>query len=174
MGLTLGQKAARVKLLILDVDGVLTGGEIIHGSGGMELKHFCTRDGMAIAQAHRAGLAVAFITGRASEAVMARAAELGVKDLFQGCADKLEAYRSLLKKYNLSDDQVTFVGDDLVDLPVMSRVGLKVAVANASGELKAVADYVTIASGGRGAVREIVDFLLGWKEREEPATVERE
>ena len=163
-----------MELLILDVDGVLTGGEIIHGSGGMELKHFSTRDGLAIVQAHRAGLVVAFITGRSSEAVMARAAELGVKDLFQGHTDKLEAYQSLLRKYHLDDDQVAFVGDDLVDLPVMRKVGLKMAVANASGELKAVADYVTIASGGQGAVREIVDFLLGWKEREEPATVERE
>jgi 3-deoxy-D-manno-octulosonate 8-phosphate phosphatase (KDO 8-P phosphatase) len=168
----LGHKAAQIQLLILDVDGTLTRGEIILGVEGMELKHFDTRDGLGIAMARRAGLKVAIITGRVSEAVMTRAGELGVKDLFQGNRNKLEAYESLLKKYHLTDQQVAFVGDDLLDLPVMKRVGLKVAVANASGELKAVADYVTLASGGRGAVREVIDLLLGWRETNKSALLE--
>jgi len=146
------------------VDGTLTRGEIILGDEGMELKHFDTRDGLGIAMASQAGIKVAIITGRVSGAVMTRAGELGVKDLFQGSIDKLKVYKSLLKRHNLTDQQVAFVGDDLLDLPVMKRVGLKVAVANASWELKALADYVTLASGGRGAVREVIDLLLGWRE----------
>lgn len=163
-----------MQLLILDVDGVLTGGEIILGSEGMELKHFHTRDGLGIAMAHRAGLKVAFITGRVSQAVVTRAGELGIQDLFQGNFDKIEAYESLLKKHQLSDEQVAFVGDDLVDLPVLQRVGLKIAVANASGELKVLADYVTLAGGGRGAVREVVDLLLGWREDTTSIPLERD
>lgn len=142
------------------------------GDEEMELKHFDTRDGLGIVMACRAGLKVAIITGRVSEAVMTRAGELGVKDLFQGSMNKLEAYERLLKRHHLTDQQVAFVGDDLLDLPVMKRVGLKVAVANASGELKALADYVTLASGGRGAVREVIDFLLGWKETDKSALLE--
>ena len=168
----MGQKALRIQLLILDVDGVLTGGEIILGSQGIELKAFNTRDGMAIAMARQAGLRVAIITGRVSEAVAVRASELGVKDLFQGRMDKMEAYESLLKRYQLTDQQVAFVGDDLLDLPIMKRAGLKVAVANASGELKAMADYVTLASGGQGAVREVVELLLGWKDRGKSVPIE--
>jgi 3-deoxy-D-manno-octulosonate 8-phosphate phosphatase (KDO 8-P phosphatase) len=154
------------------VDGTLTKGEIILGDEGMELKHFDTRDGLGIARACRAGLKVAIITGRVSQAVMTRAGELGVKDLFQGSMNKLEAYESLLKRHNLTDNQVAFVGDDLLDLPVMKRVGLKVAVANASGELKVLADYVTLASGGRGAVREVIDLLLGWRETDKSGLLE--
>lgn len=151
---------------------MLTTGEIILGSGGMELKAFNTRDGMAIAMAHQAGLRVAIVTGRTSEAVVTRAGELGIKDLFQGRKDKTEAYEGLLKRYRLTDQQVAFVGDDLMDLPIMKRVGLKVAVANAGEELKAMADYVTLASGGQGAVREVVELLLGWRKRGESAPIE--
>jgi 3-deoxy-D-manno-octulosonate 8-phosphate phosphatase (KDO 8-P phosphatase) len=160
-----------VQLLILDVDGVLTGGEIILGSEGMELKAFNTMDGMAMTMAHEAGLKVAIITGRVSEAVTARASELGIKDLFQGSMDKMEAYENLLKRHQLTDLQVAYVGDDLLDLPLLKRAGFKVAVANASGELKAMADYVTLASGGNGAVREVVEFLLGWKEEKESSSL---
>lgn len=160
-----------MQLLILDVDGVLTGGEIILGSEGMELKAFNTMDGMAMTMAHEAGLKVAIITGRVSEAVTARASELGIKDLFQGSMDKMEAYENLLKRHQLTDLQVAYVGDDLLDLPLLKRAGFKVAVANASGELKAMADYVTLASGGNGAVREVVEFLLGWKEEKESSSL---
>jgi 3-deoxy-D-manno-octulosonate 8-phosphate phosphatase (KDO 8-P phosphatase) len=171
---TLGQKAAGVQLLILDVDGVLTGGAIILGSEGMELKAFSTLDGTAVAMAHKVGLKVAIITGRVSEAVTARASELGIKDLFQGSMDKMETYESLLKRHQLTDQQVAYMGDDLLDLPLMKRAGLKVAVANACGELKAMADYVTLASGGDGAVREVVELLLGWREGKETWFIEED
>ena len=163
----LGQKASRVRLLLLDVDGVLTGGEIILGSGGMELKHFHTLDGLGIAMARQAGLIVAIITARESEAVAARAADLGIEDYIQGSLDKQQAYERLLQKYDLRDEQVAYVGDDLIDLPAFQRAGLKVAVANARSPLKSMADYVTIASGGQGAVREVVELLLGWRSEEE-------
>jgi 3-deoxy-D-manno-octulosonate 8-phosphate phosphatase (KDO 8-P phosphatase) len=156
-----------VQLLILDVDGVLTDGQIIMGSGKMELKHFHTLDGFGIVMAQRAGLKVAIITARVSEAVEMRAGDLGIKDYFQGRLNKEEAYQHLLQKYHLQDEQVAYVGDDLLDLPVFTRAGLKVAVANARSDLKAQADYVTIASGGWGAVREVVDLLLGWRDGEE-------
>ncbi len=156
-----------MQLLILDVDGVLTGGGIILGSRGMELKVFNTRDGQGIAMARQAGLNVAMITARVSEAVETRAGDLGISDYLQGRKDKLQAYEHLLEKYQLMDEQVAYVADDVLDVPVMKRVGLKVAVANASGELKALADYVTLAEGGQGAVREVVDLLLGWKKEGE-------
>jgi 3-deoxy-D-manno-octulosonate 8-phosphate phosphatase (KDO 8-P phosphatase) len=154
-----------VKLLILDVDGVLTDGKVVLGTGGMELKQFHTLDGFGIARAQDGGLIVALITARVSEAVETRALELGIKDFLQGRRDKREAYGHLLEKYGLGDDQVAYVGDDLFDLPVLERAGLKVAVANASTAVKRVADYVTIADGGRGAVREVVDLLLGWRDQ---------
>jgi len=133
------------------------------GSGGMELKHFHTLDGLGIALAQRAGLRVAIITARNSEAVAMRAADLKIEDLVQGCLDKRKAYDDLLHKYDLLDEQVAYVGDDLIDLPVFRRAGLKVAVANARSPLKLMADYVTSAAGGRGAVRETVELLLGWR-----------
>jgi 3-deoxy-D-manno-octulosonate 8-phosphate phosphatase (KDO 8-P phosphatase) len=133
------------------------------GSGGMELKHFHTLDGLGIPLAQRAGLRVAVITARESEAVAMRAADLKIEDLIQGCLDKQKAYEDLLEKYDLRDEQVAYVGDDLIDLPAFGRAGLKVAVANARSQLKLMADYVTIAHGGRGAVRETVELLLGWR-----------
>jgi 3-deoxy-D-manno-octulosonate 8-phosphate phosphatase (KDO 8-P phosphatase) len=152
-----------VRLLILDVDGVLTEGQIVLGPAGMELKHFDTRDGLGIILGQKAGIKVAFITGRASSAVENRAKDLGVRDCLQGRLDKLVAYQELLDKHGLADEQVAFVGDDLLDLPALKRAGLKVAVPNASWEVKAAADYVTIAAGGHGAVREVVEMLLGWR-----------
>jgi 3-deoxy-D-manno-octulosonate 8-phosphate phosphatase (KDO 8-P phosphatase) len=133
----------------------------------MELKHFHTLDGLGIAMAQRAGLRVAIITYRDSEAVALRAADLGVEDFMQGCRDKQKAYDDLLRKYGLRDEEVAYAGDDLVDLPAFQRAGLKVAVANARSELKQLADYVTIAAGGRGAVREAVELLLGWRPKGE-------
>jgi len=137
------------------------------GSGGMELKHYHTLDGLGIAVALKAGLKVAIITARESEAVAMRAADLKIEDFIQGCVDKQKAYDDLLQKYGLRDEQVAYVGDDLIDLPAFRRAGLKVAVANARSSLKLLADYVTIAAGGRGAVRETVELLLGWKPKGE-------
>jgi 3-deoxy-D-manno-octulosonate 8-phosphate phosphatase (KDO 8-P phosphatase) len=123
--------------------------------------------------ARQSGLEVAIITGRVSEAVEARASDLGIKDFLQGRMDKADAYQHLLEKHGLTDKQVAFVGDDLLDMPAMRRAGLKVAVANASLELKEVADYVTLASGGSGAVREVVDLLMGWQEKGEASDQEQ-
>jgi len=142
------------------------------GSGGMELKHYHTLDGLGIAVAHRAGLRTAIITARESEAVALRAADLRVGDLVQGCLEKEQAYDDLLEKYGLRDEQVAYVGDDLVDLPAFRRAGLKVAVANARSELKLAADYVTAAAGGGGAVREVVELLLGWRPQGEAGSGE--
>jgi len=133
------------------------------GSGGTELKHFHTLDGLGIAEARKAGLRVAIITARESQAVAMRAADLKIEDCIQGCLNKQQAYEDLLKKYDLRDEQVAYVGDDLIDLPAFRRAGLKVAVANARSSLKMMADYVTIVHGGRGAVREVVELLLGWR-----------
>ncbi len=136
------------------------------GSGGMELKHYHTLDGLGIAMARKAGLRVAIITARDSEAVAMRAADLGIEDLVQGCLDKSKALDDLLQKYGLRDEQVAYLGDDLIDLPAFRRAGLKVAVANARSQLKLVADYVTVAAGGRGAARETVELVLGWRPEE--------
>jgi 3-deoxy-D-manno-octulosonate 8-phosphate phosphatase (KDO 8-P phosphatase) len=139
----------------------------------MELKSFDTRDGLGIVMARQFGLEVAIITARVSEAVEARASDLGIKDFLQGRMDKTDAYEHLLGKHGVTDEQVAFVGDDLLDMPAMMRAGLKVAVANASQELKEVADYVTLASGGNGAVREVVDLLMGWQQEREASEEEQ-
>jgi len=144
------------------------------GSAGMELKHFNTRDGLGIILGQEAGIKVAFITGRTSPAVEMRAKDLRVGDCLQGRSDKLVAYQELLDKYGLTDEQVAFVGDDLLDLPALKRAGLKVAVSNASPEVKTAVDYVTIAAGGHGAVREVVEMLLGWRSTGSVEDIEKE
>lgn len=144
----------------MDVDGVLTSGQIIYGAGGLELLAFDVKDGFAIVTAHRRGLLTALVTGRASEAVARRAKELGITEVRQGCVDKLKAYEEVLAQYGLSDEAVAYIGDDLPDLPLLERAGLKVAVANAPEEVKGKADYVTVKEGGRGAVREVIELIL--------------
>lgn len=151
---------------MLDVDGVLTDGRIILGSGGMEFKFFDSQDGMGITLAQQAGLKIAIITGRESEAVSRRAVELKIDDIFQNCPDKLPPYLQLLNKYGLTDEEATCVADDLIDLPILRRAGFKVAVGNAVEEVKEMADYVTEAKGGRGAVREVVDLILEAQEKQ--------
>lgn len=159
-------KIERIRLIVLDVDGVLTDGRIVLGTGGMELKSFDTQDGMGTVMARQAGLKVAIITGRESEAVTRRAAELGIDETFQKCVDKLPPYLQLLEKYDLTDEKVACIADDLLDLSILKRAGFKVAVHNARREVKAIADYVTEAKGGRGAVREVVDMILEAQRKE--------
>lgn len=153
-------RARRVKLLILDVDGVLTDGRIILDNSGNEYKAFHVRDGHGIKMLIKAGIRVAIITGRSSKVVDIRARELGIKDVFQKCTDKTAAYASLLDSYGLHDDQVAFVGDDIVDGPVMVRVGLPVVVADADPEIRRFGLLKTKKAGGRGAVREVTDLIL--------------
>ena len=149
-----------VKLIIVDVDGVLTDGSLIVGDSGEEFKVFHVRDGLGITLAISAGIGVAFVSGRYSRAVATRAKDLRVEEVYQGVANKLSAYDSLLKKYSLDDKEVCYIGDDLSDIPPLKRAGASYAVADAAEEVKKVAKRVTKNPGGKGAVREVIDSLL--------------
>ncbi|MGZ8433848.1 MAG: KdsC family phosphatase [Candidatus Binatia bacterium] len=157
---SLRRKAANIRLLLLDVDGVLTDGRIIIDDRGVETKHFHVRDGQGISLLKRSGIEVGFITGRSSRVVRHRAIDLRVTLLFQGVQDKLRVYERIKKKRRLTDAQIAYVGDDIIDLPVLRRVGLAVMVGDGSAELKPLADYVTVARGGMGAVREVAELIL--------------
>ncbi|MFZ6016997.1 MAG: KdsC family phosphatase [Nitrospirota bacterium] len=152
--------AKGIKLLILDVDGVLTDGSIILDNEGNEFKSFHVRDGHGIKMLIRAGIQVAIITGRYSKVVERRAHELGITEVFQKCHDKRDAYRELVEKFSLNDSEIAYIGDDIVDISLLKRSGFSVAVRNADDEVKADAMMITRNSGGRGAVREVCDFLL--------------
>lgn len=160
--------AKNIRLLILDVDGVLTDGSIILDNDGNELKAFHVRDGHGIKMLEKAGIRVAIITGRHSKVVERRAHELGITEVYQKCHIKSAAYEHLIEKMRINDKEVAYIGDDIVDIPIFRRVGLSVAVADATEETKAEAMLVTKNKGGRGAVREICDLILKsngkWKE----------
>ncbi len=165
------QKAAnRIKLLILDVDGVLTDGKIVLDNEGNEFKSFHVRDGHGIKMLVKSGIHVAIITGRYSKVVERRAQELGITDVFQKCYAKTEALDHLIEKYGLSEREVAYMGDDIVDIPVFKRVGMAVAVSDATDAAKGYAALITKNRGGGGAVREICDFLLRAKGLWESAT----
>jgi 3-deoxy-D-manno-octulosonate 8-phosphate phosphatase (KDO 8-P phosphatase) len=165
------QKIAKgIQLLILDVDGVLTDGKIILDNEGNEFKAFHVRDGHGIKMLVRAGVRVAIITGRQSKVVELRARELGITDVYQKCYVKTAAFEQIIGKYGLTGGEVAYVGDDIVDIPVFRRVGLPVAVNDAAEEARNFAALVTKNGGGRGAVREICDFLLRAKGLWETAT----
>lgn len=154
------KKAANIRLLLLDVDGVLTDGRIIIDDRGIETKHFHVRDGQGISLLKRSGIEVGFITGRSSKVVRHRANDLRVSLVFQGVQDKLTIYEQIKEKTRLTDEQIAYVGDDIIDLPVLRCVGLAVMVGNGSADLKPYADYVTLAQGGVGAVREVAELLI--------------
>ncbi len=154
------KKAEKIKLFLLDVDGVLTDGKIVVNDQGEETKSFDVRDGHGIRLLIRAGLQVGFITGRFSKVVNYRAKDLGVRMVFQKAYDKIEVYRKIRQRTGLKDDEIAYVGDDIVDLPVLRRVGLAIAVRDCWQELKRGVDYVTAAPGGHGAVREVIELLL--------------
>ncbi|CAN5184297.1 hypothetical protein BH09SUM1_BH09SUM1_13750 [soil metagenome] len=149
-----------LKLLAFDVDGVMTDGGIVYGDGGVEFKRFNVHDGAGFALARAAGLKLAMITGRQSEAVQRRAEELKVDEIFQGSGDKLLIIKSLCRKYDISPEGIMFVGDDLVDLSAMKFVGFAAAPSDAREEARVAAHYVTTSRGGHGAVREIIDLVL--------------
>lgn len=152
--------AERIRLLVLDVDGVLTDGSIIYTDGGEEIKCFHVRDGHGIRLLQQAGIVVALVTGRQSAAVTHRARNLQLTHVHQGVRDKLAVLKTLQASLGVSPQQTAVVGDDLVDLSMMQQAGLAVAVADAVMEVKARAHLVTSAPGGRGAVREICELLL--------------
>ena len=158
-----------VKLIALDVDGTLTDGTLLYGSDGGQAKAFHVADGLGIVMAQSMGLRVAVISGRTSRTVEARMAELKVTDLVQNCGDKAAALRLLLAHYDLRPDEAAYVGDDINDLPAFDVAGVKIAVADASGLLKAKADWVTPRPGGAGAVRDAVEEILRRQGRLEEA-----
>ena len=157
---SIGKKAKKIKLLLLDVDGVLTDGRIILDNHGNELKAFHVRDGHGIKLAQKAGIVVGLITGRNSEVVNIRARELGITEIHQGAHAKEAAYETIIAKYGIRDDEAAFIGDDIVDIPVFQRVGLAVTVADADPAVKPYVDMATGTAGGRGAVREVINIIL--------------
>jgi len=157
--------AKGIKLLILDVDGVLTDGGIYFDDNGGELKRFNALDGHGIKMLLDAGIEVAIISARTSKSVVHRMQALGVKRYYQGQSNKVIAYKELLEKLELSPQQVAYVGDDVIDLPVMSKVGLPIAVANAHDFVKKHAISLTSKCGGHGAVREVCDQLLSTQDK---------
>jgi len=159
------QKISRIKLILMDVDGVLTDGGIILGSQGLEIKIFNVQDGAGITMARLAGLKVGILTGRISEAVQQRATELHFDIVSQGHFNKLTEYEQIKQSLAVSDLEVAYIGDDILDLDVLRRVGFSIAVANARPEVKSEVDYITAASGGKGAVREVVDLILKTQNR---------
>ena len=155
------KKAARIQLLLLDVDGVLTDGRIIIDDRGIETKQFHVRDGQGIALLLRCGIGVGFVSAR----VRRRAKELGVHLVYEGVRDKLEAYGEIKCSLGLKDNQIAYVGDDIIDLPILRQAGLAVSVRDGWEGLRGVVDYVTSASGGQGAVREVAELLLKTQDR---------
>jgi len=156
----LARKAQRIKMLLLDVDGVMTDGGIYYSADGVELKRFHAQDGYGIARALDRGISVGIISGRSSPIVELRAKELHIDDVFQNADDKVAAMKEVLKKHSLSEVQTAFIGDDLFDLPLLKAVGLSAAPNNARTEVKRTVDIVTKSNGGEGAVRELIDFIL--------------
>jgi 3-deoxy-D-manno-octulosonate 8-phosphate phosphatase (KDO 8-P phosphatase) len=154
------ERAAKVRLLILDVDGVLTDGRIIMDHKGREIKAFNVRDGHGLRLLREAGIEVAILTGRSSPVVQKRADDLGILWVRQGIHDKVGAYQEIARKMGITDDEACFIGDDLVDIPLLKRVGIPIVVGDGAPEAKRFARYVTQSSGGKGAVREVCDLLL--------------
>jgi len=153
-------RAARIKMLILDVDGVLTDGRLIMHDDGKESKEFHVHDGHGIRLIQRAGIEVGLLTGRSSEVVKHRAMDLGIQQVILGSRNKLEDYEGMLKQRQLDDGDVAYVGDDLVDIPVLRRVGLAVGVGNAVTSVHSYCHATTHLHGGCGAVREVCEFIL--------------
>jgi len=156
----LRRRARLIRLVLMDCDGVMTDGGITFLSGGREAKSFSSKDGVGMRLAHAAGLEVGIVTGRRSEAVLRRGRELGLKEIHQKIWDKRALAETLLRRRALAFSQLCFIGDDIVDLPVLQRAGLAVAPANAHPEVRRRVHWVTRESGGKGAVREVLDLLL--------------
>jgi 3-deoxy-manno-octulosonate cytidylyltransferase (CMP-KDO synthetase) len=155
----------KIRMLIMDVDGVLTDGKIMMDDLGREYKTFHVKDGEGIKQARRDGIIVVFFSGRTSKTVAKRAEELGVKEVYQGIKDKVKVYEKLKEKYGLRDEQIAYIGDDLNDLQVFERAGFPIAVGDSIRELKERAVFVTKNNGGNGAVREAIEHILKMSKR---------
>jgi 3-deoxy-D-manno-octulosonate 8-phosphate phosphatase (KDO 8-P phosphatase) len=154
------QKAQKIKLLILDVDGVMTDGRIVYSDSGEELKFFDSRDGHGIKMLMRTGIDIAIITGRLSKAVEHRAANLGIEMVYQKALNKIEPYEEIIARKSLADHDICSIGDDLPDVPLLRRSGFAVAVPGAVDEVRLAAHYTTRHAGGAGAVREVCDMIM--------------
>ena len=154
------RKARKIRLLLLDVDGVLTDGRILFDSQGRELKCFDVQDGQGISWLLREGIKVGFLSGRSSGAVEKRAKELGISFLFQGIKDKMILYEKLLQEIKLDPKQVSFMGDDFIDLRLLKKVGFSISVSDGHPLIQKEVDYITQAAGGLGAVREVSELIL--------------
>ncbi|MRR35685.1 phenylphosphate carboxylase subunit delta [bacterium] len=154
------ERLRKIRLLLLDVDGVMTDGRIIFDSNGIESKFFNVKDGHGIKMVQRAGIEVGIISGRGSVVVSNRAAELGISLVYQKALDKLTPYQEILERTELTDDQVAFMGDDVIDIPVLRRVGFAAAPADAVDDVFPHVHFTTRNRGGWGAVREVCDLLL--------------
>lgn len=154
------ERAAQIKLLIFDVDGVLTDGSLFLGDDGLEYKAFNSRDGHGMKMLQQTGVTIGIITGRTSKVVEYRMASLGVEHVYQGQHDKLQAFEDILKRMDLQPEQVAYVGDDVVDLPVMLRCGLAIAVRDAHPLVLKHAHWQTHQCGGRGAGRDVCELLM--------------
>ena len=152
--------AQKIKLLLLDVDGVLTDGKLYYGNSGEEMKGFDIQDGLGIKLLQKGNIQVGIITGRMSSLLQRRADELGINPVIQGREDKLTVLNELLPSLDITLDEIAFIGDDLPDLAVIKKVGLGITVANASSTLAAKADWRTACTGGNGAVREVAEMIL--------------
>lgn len=154
------QKAAKIKLVIFDVDGVLTDSRLYLTDAGEEIKAFNSKDGHGMKMLQKSGVLIGIITGRTSNIVTHRMKELGISHVYQGKKDKLPAFLELIEKTALSPEEVAYVGDDVVDLPVMKKAGLSITVADGHDFVKTHADWQTNASGGRGAAREVCELIM--------------
>ena len=156
----LARKLRRIKMLLLDVDGVMTDAGLYYSANGVEMKRFNAHDGYGVVRAREQGLKIGIVTGRSTPIVDARAKDLNVEELFQGSTDKITAMKEILRRHALAPQEIAFVGDDLFDIPLLQSVGFSAAPRNARPEVKRIVDYVTRVKGGDGAVREIIDLIL--------------
>lgn len=150
----------KIRLLILDIDAVLTDGRIVYDGRGNELKFFDVQDGFGLVLLKRVGIDTIIITAKRSKAVSRRARDFKTKAIYQNCFDKLKVFKEILKKFKYQPEEICFMGDDLIDIPVLKRVGFAVSVPNAVSETKEIVHYITKRHGGRGAVREICDLII--------------
>lgn len=158
--ISLRERAQKIKWFVMDVDGVLTDGKVIYDSEGKETKNFSIKDGLGIRFLSRAGIKTAIITGRTSPMVLKRALELEITEVIQDAKQKLPVYEEFKKKHDLTDEEILYIGDDYVDLPILRRVGFPVCVPSAPEALKEVCAYITEREGGNGAVREVIEKVL--------------
>lgn len=166
------EKVKRVKLLILDIDGVMTDGRLIYSVYGDELKFFDVQDGFGITLLNRVGIKSVIITAKRSRIVKMRARDLKVAKVYDGSHDKLSPFNKILKSFKIKAEEACFIGDDIIDLPVLKRAGFAVAVPNAVPDVRSAAHHITSKKGGRGAVREICDLILKSQGKWDEATGE--